>query len=102
SYEVTQTMDNLPPEAMQEGALRGIVEFRPLAGHGTLTGNRGLLVHKILGGPINDDDRDYLINLSEMPQWKKDVNFLVIETRKHQGPETFKAGVLVFGAVAIL
>lgn len=102
SYEITQTMDNLPSEVMQEGTLRGIVEFRPLEGHGTLTGNRGLLVHKILRGPINDDDRDYLMNLSDMAQWKKDVNFLVIETRKHQGPEIFKAGVLVFGAVAVL
>jgi len=102
TYEVTQTMDNLPPEASEPGALRGIIEFRPLEGHGTLEGNRGLLVHKTLRGPINDDDRDYLMNLSDSGQWKKDINFLVIETRKHQGPEIFKAGLLVFGAVSVL
>lgn len=102
SYEITQTMDNLPPEVSEPGALRGIVEFRPLEGHGTLEGNRGLLVHNTLSGPINDDDRDYLNNLSDSAQWKKDVNYLVVESRKHQGPEIFKAGLLVFGAVAIL
>jgi hypothetical protein len=43
-----------------------------------------------------------LLNLSDSLQWKRDVDFLVQETRKVQGPEIFKAGVLLLVALAML
>lgn len=102
SYEVKQTMDNLPPEINDPALFKGIIEFRPLEGQGMIAGNHGHLVRSVWKGPINDEDRAYLMGLAEMPQWKKDVNFLVIETRKKQGPDMFKAGVLVFAAISVL
>jgi hypothetical protein len=102
AFETTQTMDNLPPEAVNPESLNGICEFRPLAGESQIEGHRGLLVRKDWQGPINDADHTYLLNLSDSLQWKRDVDFLVQETRKVQGPEIFKAGVLLLVALAML
>jgi hypothetical protein len=102
SFEITQTMDNLPPEAVDPAALKGIVYFRPLAGESQIQGHRGLLVRQAWKGPINDADHQYLLELSSSLQWKRDVDFLVSETRKLQGVEVFKAGVLILVALTVL
>lgn len=102
-HEVTQTMDNLPQEVAADGALRGIIEFRPLEGHNVIEGHRGLLVRKRWQGPITDEDRTYLLGLSEDDGWKRDVDFLVKECRTaFAGVEIFKAGVLTIGAIVLL
>lgn len=102
SFEVTQTMDNLPPEAIDPAALKGVAFFRPLPGDAQMVGHRGHLVRKSWQGPINDADHQYLLNLSSSLQWKRDVDFLVVECRKLQGLEVFKAGVLILIALALL
>jgi hypothetical protein len=54
-------------------------------------------------GPITAEEREYLMGLSDSLRWKMDVDYLVIETRKDaQNIEILKAGLLIFGAVAIL
>ena len=102
TFETTQTMDNLPVEATEPAALKGIVEFKPLAGESQIQGHRGLLVRRDWQGPINDADHQYLLNLSDSLQWKRDIDFLVDETRKLQGTEIFKAGILILLALAML
>jgi hypothetical protein len=102
TYEVTQTMDNLPPEVVDSTVFRGIIEFRPLQDEQHLTGHRGHLVRKAWQGPISEADEQYLADLSDAIQWKKDVNFLAQEARKLQGIEIFKAGLLIFVALAVL
>lgn len=102
SYEVTQTMDNLPAEATDPAVFRGIIEFRPLLGDQQLVGHRGHLVRKIWQGPLSDSDERYLAGLSDSLQWKKDVGFLAQNARKLQGLEIFKAALLVYGALLML
>ncbi|HVP13715.1 MAG TPA: ABC transporter permease [Phycisphaerae bacterium] len=102
TFETTQTMDNLPQEVTDPAVFKDIIEFRPLPGDSQIQGHRGLLVRKEWKGPINDADHDYLINLSSSLQWKRDIDFLVQETRKVQGTEIFKAGVLILLALAML
>lgn len=102
AYEITQTMDDLPPEAVEPASLKGIVQFRPLEGEQQITGHRGLLVRRSWQGPINDADREYLLNLSDSYRWKRDVNYLVEESRKLEGMEVFKAGLLILVAIAVL
>jgi ABC-type transport system involved in multi-copper enzyme maturation permease subunit len=102
TFETTQTMDNLPPEAVTPESLKGIIEFQPLVGESQIEGHRGLLVRKDWRGPINDADHKYLLNLSDSLQWKRDIDFLVEETRKLQGTEIFKAGLLILLALAML
>jgi hypothetical protein len=102
AYEVTQTMDDLPPEVMDEEVFRGIIEFRPLEGEGQIAGHRGHLVRKIWQGPISQQDEKYLQSLSDSVRWKKDVAYLAQEARKLQGIEIFKAGVLILAALAFL
>jgi hypothetical protein len=102
SFEITQTMDNLPPEVTDPTVLKGIVVFRPLPGDSQIQGHRGLLVRREWDGPINDADHKYLLGLTDQLQWKRDVDFLVTESRKAQGLEIFKAGVLVLVALTIL
>lgn len=100
--ETTQTMDSLPPEVVPPDALRDIVEFRPHPGEGRVQGAHGLLVRQNWRGPINDRDRQYLLDLSDSEQWKKDVNFLVIESRKLQRPEILKASLLILLALLVI
>ncbi len=103
TYEVTQTMDDFPAEAVGEGKLRGVVKFRPLPGDSAIQGHRGLLVRKAWQGPIGDEDRRYLLELSGSERWRRDVDFLAKECRKQfGGVEVFKAGVLIFGAIGLL
>ncbi|MFH1417827.1 MAG: ABC transporter permease subunit [Planctomycetota bacterium] len=102
SFEVTQTMDDLPPEAIEPDSFKGIVEFRPIEGDRQIKGHRGFLVRRTWQGPINDADRQYLLDLSDSLQWKRDVNFLVQESRKLQGTEVFKAAILLIAALAIM
>ena len=102
SYEITQTMDNLPPEAVDGAKFNGIIEFRPLEGQRQLTGEHGLLVRKLWQGPISPKDQEYLRDLSPSIQWKKDVNFLAQSARKLQGLEDFKAGILILLALGLL
>lgn len=102
SFEITQTMDNLPPEVTDPSVFKGIISFRPLPGDSQIRGHGGLLVRRAWQGPINDADHEYLLDLSSQLQWKRDVDFLVTETRKSQGVEIFKAGLLVLVALTIL
>lgn len=102
SYEVRQTMDNLPPEATDNAKLRGIIEFEPLEGERQVIGHRGHLVRKLWQGPLSIEEQQYLSDLSPSLQWKKDVDFLAQEARQLQGLEVFKAGILVLVALGLL
>ncbi len=102
SFAITQTMDDLPPEVTDPAVFKGIITFRPLPGDAQIEGHRGLLLRSEWQGPINEADHQYLVDLSDSRRWKKDIDFLVLETRKLQGTEIFKAGLLVLAALAIL
>ncbi len=101
-YESVQTVDKLPAEAAVDGAFRGIIYFRPNKGETFLAGHGGELVHNDWKGPISIEDQDYLMGLVDSIQWRQDINLLVETTRKKQGIEIFKAGLLSVVAVAIL
>jgi len=100
--ETTQTMDDLPAEVVPADSLREIIEFRPLPGEGRVKGGKGLLIRQNWKGPINDRDRDYLLGLSGTRAWQRDIDFLVKETRKLQGPEIVKAAFLVLFALIVV
>lgn len=102
TYEITQSMDNLPPQLIDNTKLKGIIEFRPLEGERQFAGHRGVLVRKTWQGPISEADQQYLLNLSDDLQWKKDVSFLVQDARGLQGVEILKAGFLILVALALL
>jgi len=102
AHEITQTMDDLPPEITDQSVFRGIVTFRPLPGDSLLPGHRGHLVRKTWQGPISDEERKFLVGLSSSLRWKKDVDFLVASTRKSQEMELFKSALLILAAVGVL
>ncbi|MBN2560588.1 MAG: ABC transporter permease [Phycisphaerae bacterium] len=102
TYEIAQTMENLPPEVVGDNKLRGIITFRPIEGDQQLAGHSGHLVRKFWQGPISEEEEKYLQGLSDSIQWKKDVNFLAQDARKLQGLEIFKAIVLILVALAVL
>lgn len=104
SFEVSQSMDNLPAEVVRDGALRDIIEIRPLEGHGVIEGNRARLVRSLWQGSISDDDRAYLLALApDHRGWVIDVNLLIKACRTQmEGVEIFKAGVLIIGAIGLL
>ncbi len=101
-FERTQTLDALPREITSREMLRGIVEFRPDEGKRWLPGARGTLVREERLGPVNDADREFLLNLSDDYQWRRQVDWLIAETRKITTPDIVKAAYLVFLAVALL
>ena len=102
SFKTTQSIPSLVPSALPAGALRGIVEFEPGEGQSYVSGHHGELVRRNWKGPIGDDDRAYLMSLSEDLQWKKNIRFLVDATRALEGFEIVKAAILILGAVALL
>ncbi len=102
SYESVQEIGPLPAGLDQPGVFKDIITFRPNAGNEKLSGHIGSLVRSNWKGPISDEDRRYLLGLVDDVQWRKNVNFLVKETRKADEFEILKASVLVFGAIAIL
>ncbi len=102
AYETTQDIASLPKHLVAEDTFNDIIEFRPDEGNSRLEGHSGKLVRSSWNGPINDEDRKYLLNLVDDIEWRKLVNFLVANSRKHDGIEILKAAVLIFGAVALL
>lgn len=102
AYESTQGIDQLPPEATEPEAFRGIIEFRPNKGESQLAGHAGELVRSDWKGPITNEEQSYLLGLHDSVVWRREVNFLVEATRKKQGIEIFKAGLLSIVAVALL
>jgi len=101
-YETTQNIDSLLPELVEKGVFKGIITFRPDKGNARFAGHSGKLVRSNWKGPISDEDRKYLLGLSDDIQWKKAVKFLVDSSRKFQGIEILKASCLVFWAIGIL
>lgn len=101
-HEVVQPIEKLPPECQDPAVFRGIISFRPSEGQAHLAGHQGELVRSDWKGPISRKEQDYLLGLHDSTYWRKIVNFLVEETRKKQGAEIFKAGVLTAFAVALL
>lgn len=101
-YETTQNIDSLRPELVGKNIFKGIVEFRPDPGNAYLPGHKGKLVRSNWKGPISDEERTYLLSLSDDIQWKKNVKFLVDSSRKFQGIEIFKASILIFAAISLL
>ncbi len=102
AYETTQDVPSLPRELVASDAFEDIVEFRPDEGNSRFEGHSGKLVRSSWKGPINDNDRKFLLNLVDDIEWQKLVNFLVANTRKHDGIEILKAAILTFGAIAML
>ena len=101
-YETTKNIDALLPEMVEEGVFKGIISFRPNEGNARFEGHSGKLVRSNHKGPISDEDRAYLLELSDDIQWKKSVRYLVDSTRKLQGREILKASCLIFWAVGLL
>lgn len=101
-YETTQNIDALLPEMVKEGVFKGIITFRPSKGNARFEGHSGKLVRSNWNGPISDEDREYLLDLSEDIQWKKSVRYLVDSSREIQGMEILKASCLIFWAVGLL
>jgi|CXWL01.1.fsa_nt_gi hypothetical protein len=106
SWEITQTMDDLPVEAQDPASFKGIVEFHPLVGDQQIQGHRGFLVRSAIYGPISPAEQDYLLNLSDSQRWKKDINFLAETSRGIGGMpqriEIGKAILLIMAALAVL
>jgi len=102
NYAHKQTMDNLPLEAVGKDALRGIVTFEPLPGFAQLEKNRGFLVRNFWQGPITDQEHQYLATLSDNGDWKRDINFLVKDSREFWGIELIKCGALIAVAICLL
>ncbi len=101
-YESSQQIERLPKECQDPAVFRGIIFFRPDEGQQHLEGHKGELVRNNWKGPMSIEEQDYIRGLHDAPKWRQDVDFLVDKTRKHQGTETFKAGVLLFFAIAML
>lgn len=101
-YETAQHIGQLPADAAVSGVLKDIVYFRPEKGHTAHAGNVGELVRSNWKGPISDEDREYLLGIVDDVQWRKNINYLVKESRKVVGFEIIKAAVLILGAIGIL
>ena len=91
------------PEDVAKGVdFRNIIEFRPAPGNAFIAGHKGHLIRNNFKGQINDADQAYLLGLSTSQHWKKQVNFLVQECRKVEGPELIKASLLIGVSLSIL
>ncbi len=101
-YEVLQPISSLPPGITSNEPFRGIVTFRPDPGNDILPGHSGNLVRRGWQGPINDEDRQYLLDLVNDLDWQKTVRYLVKETRELSGWEVLRAGILIVPAIALL
>ncbi len=102
-FVTAQAIPALPAEIVErDDPFRGIIEFRPDAGNAHVAGHSGKLVRSNWGGPIGDADREYLLNLVDDVQWRRNINYLVKSTRELAGLEVAKAAVLILGAIALL
>ncbi len=102
TYESTQPIERLPKSCEDPAVFRGIIFFRPNEGRLHLEGHPGELVRNNWKGPVSIEEQDYIRDLHDTPKWRQDVDFLIEKTRKQQGTEIFKAGVLIFFAVMLL
>jgi|ERR1043166_6773552 hypothetical protein len=101
-YVTRQTMDDLPADIAAGVDFKGFIEFWPRPGNAMIAGHNGWLVRKNFKGPISDSEQEYLLGLSPSQHWKKEVNFLVQECRKIEGPELVKAAILILLALMVL
>ena len=106
-YVTRQSLENLPADVAGDNGVsplnfKGIIEIWPKPGNAIVAGHDVWLVRNNFKGPISDADQQYLLNLSPSQHWKKEVNFLVQECRKVQGPELIKAAILILFALSIL
>ena len=108
-YVTKQSLEKIPADVAAWGdrkgpdsPLKGIIDIWPKPGNAIIVGHDVWLVRSNFKGPINDDDQQYLLNLSPSQHWKKEVNFLVQECRKEQGPELVKAAILILLALTVL
>lgn len=101
AYETVQEIGPLPAGVTSEN-LKGIVTFRPKEGNVGFAGNEGSLVRSNWKGPISDADRAYLLKLVDDVQWRKNINYIVKDSRDADEFEILKASILTFGAIAIL
>lgn len=102
TYETTQDIRALPAEVADNKVFNGIIYFRPDPGSDVLPGHPGKLVRSNWLGPINDEERAYLLGLVDDIDWRRSVGYLIRETRKLAGFEILKAGVLILIAIAFL
>ncbi|MEK6644932.1 MAG: hypothetical protein AABZ08_13600 [Planctomycetota bacterium] len=101
-YVTKQSVFNLPADLIKGPGFKGLVEFQPDPENSFIEGHNGHLVRSNWKGPINAEDQDYLLSLSTSQEWKKQVNFLVQECRKVEGPELIKAIVLILFALVMI
>ncbi|HPF39754.1 MAG TPA: hypothetical protein P5081_11440 [Phycisphaerae bacterium] len=103
TYQVEQPIDSIPDELDISGdPFGGIVWFRPDQGNEFLHGHSGNLVRSGWKGPINDDDRQYLLDLVDRVEWRRTINFLVKESRNLQGWEVLRASLLIVPALVLI
>jgi hypothetical protein len=101
-YVTKQNLDELPADVASGVDFKDLIDWWPMPGNAFIAGHHGHLVRSNWKGPLSDADQQYLLSLSESQNWKKQINFLVQECRKVQGPELAKAAVLILAALAVL
>ncbi|MFO0972347.1 MAG: hypothetical protein U1A27_02755 [Phycisphaerae bacterium] len=101
-YRTVQENVRLPAEILPLDKLAGIVEFESYDQQPPRPGVDGRLVRHNWKGPITDEERTQLRDLSPDESWHQRIDWLVVESRKITTPDLLKASFLVFLAVLIL
>ena len=101
TYEVSYDTDELPKSIDPDRDFKGIVKWRKISEPGEAA-VRGTLSRDEWLGPVSDDDRRYLLSLSPDPNYRKWVDFVIVNSRKLVTPQMLKATVLLLGVLAIM
>lgn len=102
NYQILQPISSLPAGITSNEPFNGIVWFKPDPGNEVLPGHSGNLVRPGWKGPINDVERQYMLDLVNDLDWQKTVRYLVKETRDLAGWETLRASLLIIPAIGLL
>lgn len=102
TYQIEQPISSLPEELGTSDPFNGIVWFKPDKGNSFLPGHSGNLVRSGWKGPINDEDRQFLLDLVNQVEWRRTINFLVKESRDLQGWEVLRAALLIVPALLLI
>lgn len=104
TYQIEQSISALPDtlDFNNDDVFKDIVWFKPDEGNSFLSGHSGHLVRSGWKGPINDEDRQYLLDLVNSVEWRRTIKFLVNESRDLQGWEVLRAGLLIVPAIMLI
>lgn len=103
TYQIEQEVSALPEGLdYSDDPFKEIVWFKPDKGNSFLPGHSGKLIRSGWKGPINDEDRQYLLDLVDRVDWRRTINFLVKDSRDLQGWEVLRAGMLIVPALMLI